>query len=411
MTTQDHCIIIGAGHGGVQAAASLRQETYQGRVTLISDEPDLPYHRPPLSKGFIKTPTAPVLELRNAEFYRDNGIELMAGARAAAIDPTSRTVTLGDGARLAYTTLILATGSRPRLPDIRGVALDGVLSLRSLADARRLSCGLDGPKSVVIIGGGYIGLEIAHTLAGLGHAVTVVEAVPRLLARSVSPPMSDHILARSRLAGIVFHIGARIAGLGGPNGRVTHVELADASALPADIVILGTGALPNVELAAEAGLAVNNGIEVDAHMRSSDPAILAIGDCTNFHQFHAGRRLRLECVQNATDQARNAARTLVGRPQPYCELPWFWSDQGDMKLQTAGLALDAERTIMTGSSQDNAFAIHHFRENKLIAVDTINRPADHMLARRLIGTRAAPSPEDVLAGPQRLKEMLKETVS
>ncbi|HTN96633.1 MAG TPA: oxidoreductase C-terminal domain-containing protein, partial [Nordella sp.] len=229
-----------------------------------------------------------------------------------------------------------------------------------------------------------------------------------LLARSVSPAMSEHIQARSATAGIEFHIGARIAGLGGSNGRVSHIELADGRSLPAHIVILGTGALPNVELAALAGLTVNNGIEVDAHMRSSDPTILAIGDCTNFHQFHAGRRLRLECVQNATDQARHAAKTLVGKAQAYRELPWFWSDQGDMKLQTAGLALDADRTVMTGTPEDNAFAIHHFRDDKLIAVDTINRPADHMLARRLIGTRATPTLADVLAGPQRLKEMLKE---
>lgn len=408
MTVQEHCIIVGAGHGGVQAAASLRQEAYQGRITLVSDEPDLPYHKPPLSKGFLKAPAAPVLELRNVDFYRDNGIDRIAGAPVTAIDPRSRCVTLADGSRLAYTNLILATGSRPRLPELDGIALTGVLSLRSLADARRLNDALTGPKAVAIVGGGYIGLEIAHTLIGLGHAVALIEAVPRLLARSVSPAMSDHIQARSAKAGIDLHIGARIADLGGSNGKVSHLKLADGRSLPADIVILGTGALPNVELAALAGLTVNNGIEVDEHMRSSDPAILAIGDCTNFHQFHAGRRLRLECVQNATDQARHAAKTLVGRAQAYRELPWFWSDQGDMKLQTAGLALDADRTITTGAPEENAFAIHHFRDDRLIAVDTINRPADHMLARRLIGSRASPTFKDVLAGPQRLKEMLKE---
>ncbi|MFZ5673748.1 MAG: NAD(P)/FAD-dependent oxidoreductase [Pseudomonadota bacterium] len=407
----EHCIIVGAGHGGVQAAASLRQEAYQGRITLVSDEPDLPYHKPPLSKGFLKAPEAPVLELRNAAFYRDNGIDLVSGARVTAIAPATRTVTLADGGKLAYTNLILATGSRPRLPELDGIGLDGVLSLRSLTDARRLSEALTEPKRVVIIGGGFIGLELAHTLAGLGHAVTLIEAVPRLLARSVSPAMASHIQARSAQAGIAFHIGARISGLEGTEGKVTAVTLADGRSLPADIVILGTGALPNVELAAAAGLAVNNGIEVDAFMRSSDPAILAIGDCTNFHQIHAGQRLRLECVQNATDQGRNAARTLVGRPEAYRELPWFWSDQGDMKLQTAGLSLGADETVTTGALEDNAFAIHHFKNGRLIAVDTINRPADHMLARRLIGTRATPTLKDVLAGPQRLKEMLKEAAS
>lgn len=407
MTTGEHCIIVGAGHGGVQAAASLRQEAYQGRITLVSDEPDLPYHKPPLSKGFLKATEAPVLELRNAAFYHDNGIDLLKGARVDAIAPAARTITLADGGRLVYTNLILATGSRPRRPEIAGVALDGVLSLRSLADARRLDEALSGQKRVAIIGGGYIGLELAHTLAGLGHDVILIEAVPRLLARSVSPAMSEHIRARSAQAGIAFHIGARIDRLTGANGRVTAVRLADGLSLPADIVILGTGAVPNVEIAAAAGLEVSNGIEVDDSLRSSDPAILAIGDCANFHQIHAGQRLRLESVQNATDQGRNAAKTVVGKPVPYRELPWFWSDQGDMKLQTAGLTLGADHTVITGMPEDNAFAIHHFQAGRLIAVDTINRPADHMLARRLIGTHATPTLEDVLAGPQRLKEMLK----
>ncbi len=410
MTMPEHCIIVGAGHGGVQAAASLRQETYQGRITLVSDEPDLPYHKPPLSKGFLKTPAAPVLELRNEAFYRDSGIDLLPGARVTAIEPAARTVALADGGKLAYTNLILATGSRPRLPALDGVTLEGVLSLRSLADARRLNAALSGPTSVAIIGGGFIGLELAHTLAGLGHAVTLIEALPRLLARSVSPAMANHIQSRSAAAGITFHVGARISEIEGVNGKVAAVRLADGTRLPAEIVILGTGAVPNVELGAEAGLAVHNGIEVDAHMRCSDPAILAIGDCTNFHQVHAGQRLRLECVQNATDQGRNAAKTIVGRPEAYRELPWFWSDQGDMKLQTAGLSMGADHAVTTGAAADNAFAIHHFRDGKLIAVDTINRPADHMLARRLIGTRATPTLADVQAGPQRLKEMLKEAV-
>lgn len=405
---QEHCIITGAGHGGVQAAASLRQEAYQGRITLVSEEPDLPYHRPPLSKGFLKAPTAPILELRNEAFYQDNGIDLLCGMRVTGIDAFKKTISLAGGDKLAYTNLILATGSRPRMPEIIGIELDGVICLRCLADARRLDEELSRPSSIVIIGGGYIGLELAHTLAGLGHTVTVAEVAPRLLARSLPPAMSEHVKTRSAKAGIGFHIGVAIDRIAGSHGRVA---LADGRSLPADIVILGTGALPNVELAAQAGLTVSNGIEVDAHMRTSDPSILAVGDCTNFHQFHAGQRLRLESVQNATDQGRNAARTMVDRPRAYRELPWFWSDQGDMKLQTAGLAIDADETIMTGEPAENAFAIHQFRAGKLIAVDTINRPAEHMLARRLIGTRTTPTLEDVLAGPRRLKEMLKEAVA
>lgn len=408
---QEHCVIVGAGHGGVQLAASLRQEAYDGRITLVSGEPDLPYHKPPLSKGFLKAPDAPVLMLRHADFYRDNAIDLILGETVAAIERQGKTITLARGADIAYTKLVLATGARARLPDLEGTALKGVMSLRSLADARTLSDALGEASAVAIIGGGYIGMELAHTVAGLGRAVTVLEAAPRLLARVVAPEISYHVHDRSIVAGITIRTGVQIRSLKGMGGKVTQVELAGERPIPADVVILGTGALPNIELACDAGLAIADGIAVDRHLRTSDPDILALGDCVSFEQFHAGRRLRLECVQNATDQARHAAKTLTNRPAPYRELPWFWSDQGDMKLQTAGLALDADRTVMTGSPEENAFAVHHFREGRLIAADTINRPADHMLARRLLAAQIPITPADVAAGQARLKEMLKETVT
>lgn len=408
---KEQCVIVGAGHGGSQAAASLRQEGYQGRIVLLSDEQDLPYHKPPLSKGFLKSPGTPVLMLRSEEFYRQNGIDIVYGAAVAAIDSSNRTIRLSAGTRIDYTKLILATGSRPRMPAFDGISLSGVLSLRTLADARRMSEALSDAEAVAVIGGGYIGMELAHTLTGLGRKVTVLETVPRILARSVAPQISDHVHARSIAAGIDIIVGAKVASLIGSGGKVTHVRIADGRTLPADLVILGTGAVPNVELAQQANLAVNNGIEIDRNMRTSDPDILAIGDCVSFDQWHAARRLRLECVQNATDQAKNAAKTLTGRPEDYHDLPWFWSDQGDMKLQTAGLAFDADHLITTGSPADNAFAVYHYRNGNLIAVDAVNRPADHMLARRLIAAGISPSRDDVLAGPQRLKEIMMQRVS
>lgn len=408
---REQCVIVGAGHGGSQAAASLRQEGYQGRIVLLSDEHDVPYHKPPLSKGFLKSPSTPVLVLRPEDFYRENGVDIIFGATVAAIERSSATVHLAGGTRIPYTNLILATGSRPRIPELDGIALEGVMSLRTLADARRMNEALANAKSVAIIGAGYIGMELAHTLTGLGRTVTLLEAAPRILARSVAPQMSAHVHARSVAAGIEIIMGAKVSSLKGSGGKVTHIRTDDSRTLAADLVIIATGAVPNVELAAAAGLATDNGIVIDDHMRSSDPSILAIGDCVSFHQRHAGLRLRLECVQNATDQARNAAKTLVGRPETYQELPWFWSDQGDMKLQSAGLAFNADHLITTGSPPDNAFAIYHFRKGRLIAVDTLNRPGDHMMARRLIAAGKSPSHDDVLAGTQRLKELMLQAAS
>ena len=402
------CVIVGAGHAGSQAAASLRQEGYDGRIALLSDEHDLPYHKPPLSKAFLKAPENPALVLRNADFYGDNDIEIVFGATVAEIDRAGRTVRLADGSTMPYAQLVLATGSRPRIPPLPGATLDGIVSLRTLSDARRLNELRGKAGDVVIVGGGFIGMELAHTLTALGHAVTVVEAAPRVLARSVAPAVSGHVNARSTASGIDIVLGAKVTAFEGANGRVTHVRLGDGHVLPADLVILGVGAAPNVETAVAAGLRQDNGIAVDAHMRSSDPSILAIGDCTSFSHWQAGRQLRLESVQNATDQAKNAAKTIAGRPVPYRDVAWFWSDQGDMKLQTAGLAFDCDRLVTTGSPEDNAFAVYHFRGSRLVAVDSVNRPADHMIARKLLAAGIDPAEADVLAGPQRLKELLSQ---
>lgn len=402
----EQCVIVGAGHAGSQAAASLRQEGYAGRILLLSDEYDLPYHKPPLSKTFLKAPENPALVLRNDAFYRDNAIEILFGATVQEVDRKAKAVRLSNGTKLSYSHLVLATGARPRIPPLPGATLAGVVSLRTLSDARRISDELQGASEVVILGGGFIGMELAHTLTTLGRKVTVLEAAPRILSRSVAPEVSSHIHARSIAAGIDIVTGGKVAAFEGAGGKVGLVRLDDGRALPADFVILGVGALPNVEIAVAAGLSEDNGVVVDDLMRSSDPSILAIGDCTSFVHWQAGRRLRLESVQNATDQAKNAAKTVAGRASPYRDVAWFWSDQGDMKLQTAGLAFDADRLVTTGAPDTNAFAVYHFRGHDLVAVDSVNRPADHMIARKLLAAGISPSEADVLAGPQRLKELL-----
>jgi 3-phenylpropionate/trans-cinnamate dioxygenase ferredoxin reductase component len=402
---EERVIIIGAGHGGSQAAASLRQEGFAGRISLVNDETELPYHKPPLSKTFLKTPDGGSQMLRPESFYRDNDVDLVFGRRVASIDRQAGTVSLDDGSSLPFSHIVLATGARPRLPQIEGVALDGVFSLRNFADAGRIRQRTEAAQSVVVIGGGFIGMEIAHTLAGLGKQVTLLEMAPRILGRSVAPAISAYADTRARAAGIDLKVDIGVAGMEGSNGHVETVRLADGSRIPADLVILGTGVVPNVELAAGAGLEIANGIVVDEALCTADPRILALGDAASFHHWHARRPVRLESVQNASDQAKHAARTITGKAGAYRDVPWFWSDQGDIKLQTAGLSFDANRFVVSGNPHDDAFSVWHFSGPRLLAVDSINRAADHMIARKLLAAGVDPSDADIAAGAPRLKEL------
>ena len=402
----DRCIIIGAGHAGSQAAISLRQEGYAGQIILINDETDIPYHKPPLSKSYLKAPEGGGLVLRPESAYHDNNIEMMFGRRVDAVSLAGKTVTLDDGQVLNWSELIFATGARARIPDVPGVELDGVFTLRRMEDARRIAAAMPNVENVVIIGGGFIGLEMAHSAIALGKKTVLIEAAPRVLGRSVATHISAHVEARSRAASITVLTGLGVMAIEGENGRVTGVKAADGTIFPADMVVMGTGAMPNVELAVTAGLAVDNGIVVDENLRTSASHVYAIGDCVSYDHFHAGRRVRLESVQNATDQAKHVARTIVGRETPFREIAWFWSDQGDMKLQTAGLSFDADRHVLSGNPEENAFSIFHFAGDRLVAVDSINRPADHMIARRLLAAGINPTEADIAAGAARLKEML-----
>lgn len=398
-------VIVGAGHGGSQLSVSLRQEGYDGEIVLVSDEPDLPYHRPPLSKSYLKSPDAGGLVLRAENAYRDANVELVSGVRAIKIDAAAQTVELSDGQVLPYSELVLATGARARIPDLPGVDLEGVVTLRTIMDARSIRERIDSIDSVAIVGGGFIGMEMAHSFVGLGKKVTLIEAAPRVLARSVAPIVSAHVERRSREAGIDILTDVQLAGLEGENGRVSAVTTSDGRTIAADLVVLGIGAIPNVELARDAGLLLDNGIVVNESLQSSAAGIWAIGDCVSYDHKQAKRRVRLESVQNATDQARHLARVLVGRETAYDEVAWFWSDQGDMKLQTAGLCFDADRALVSGSPEDNAFSVYHFRGDELIAVDSVNKPADHMVARRLLAAGVSPTEADIAAGPQRMKEL------
>lgn len=402
----NRCIIIGAGHAGSQAAISLRQEGYVGEIVLINDEQDIPYHKPPLSKSYLKAPESGILVLRPENTYRDNNIEMLFGRRVDGVSLTDKTITLDEGTVLAWSELVFATGARARIPDVSGADLDGVVTLRRLSDARHMAEMMPNVQNVVIIGGGFIGLEMAHSAIALGKKTVLIEAAPRVLGRSVATHISAHVEARSRAADITLLTGLGVTSIVGENGRVTGVTAADGTVYPADMVVLGTGAVPNVELAIQAGLSIDNGIVVDEHLRTSVEHVYAIGDCVSYDHFHAGRRVRLESVQNATDQAKHVARSIVGRGTPFRDVAWFWSDQGDMKLQTAGLSFDADRHILSGNLEDNAFSVFHFAGDRLVAVDSINRPADHMIARRLLAAGINPTEEDIAAGAARLKELL-----
>ena len=389
-------VIVGAGHAGVQAAASLREEGSDDAIVLLSGEPDLPYQRPPLSKAFLKGAMDRAgLPLRAEQFYREKQIDLRLGVQATRIDLAARRVELGAGGAEPFDHLILATGARPRPFAVPGAELDGVLTLRNIADAAAIRERLGPGRRVVVIGAGFIGLEIAATALAVGGEVTVVE-IARPLGRAVSPPTSDFFLDAHQAFGARFRLGLGVDAIEGAKGAAAAVILTDGERVPADLVIVGVGVLAEDTLARAAGLACDNGIVVDALLVASDPAVSAIGDCVLFPQHSVGQLLRLESVQNATDQAKSVARRLTGKPAPYAALPWFWSDQGDLKLQIAGLSHGVDRWSLRGDPKDRAFAAFGFRAGALAAVETVNRGAEHMAARRIIGGGLPISPDEAV---------------
>jgi 3-phenylpropionate/trans-cinnamate dioxygenase ferredoxin reductase component len=388
-------VIVGDGHAGSQVAASLRDKGYRGRVVLVGDEAGIPYQRPPLSKAYLTGQVADArLALRPMAFYTRHDIELFRG-RAVGIDRERHRLRLADGSELDYTHLVLATGARNRDLSVAGARLDGVFGLRTKADADLIRGRLGTARDVVVIGGGFIGMEFAASATKLGLTVTVVELAERVMRRAVSPVVSRHYEnLHARHGNRVLH-GVAVVGLHGTT-HVTGVELADGTVLLANVVVVGVGVVPNIELAAAAGLAVDDGIVVDAHMATSDPAISAIGDCAAYPSRHAGRRARLESVQNAVDHAKCLAARLTGTAEPYESLPWFWSDQFDAKLQIAGISSGYDEAVVHGDPTAGAFSVFCFRAGRLVAVESVNRAADHMAARRLFQGAPSLSPADVV---------------
>jgi 3-phenylpropionate/trans-cinnamate dioxygenase ferredoxin reductase component len=384
----ERVVIVGAGQAGAQVAVSLRQLGYADELTLLSEEHQLPYQRPPLSKAYLSGEMA--LErtwLRSESYYAKHGIDLRPGVRVAQIRRDERAVVCADGARLDYDSLVICTGTRARRLHVAGVDLSGVLYLRTLADAGRIRAAVRPGAAAVIVGGGYIGLEVAASLRKLGCAVTVIEALERVMNRVVAPPVSAFFAAEHARHGVEVVSSATVASLEG-DAHVERVVCADDRAFAADVVVIGIGAVPNDELARDAGLEVANGVVVDCFGRTSDPAIFAAGDVTNHPNALFARRLRLESVHNAMEQAKAVARTLAGQPQAYTDVPWFWSDQYDLKLQIAGVGDPDDELILRGDPATRAFSCLHLRQDRLVAIDCVNRGGDFLAAKKLIGARA-----------------------
>ncbi|UUU19809.1 NAD(P)/FAD-dependent oxidoreductase [Streptomyces sp. DSM 40750] len=402
--THPGIVIVGAGQAGVQAAESLRDAGFTGPLTVIGDEPELPYQRPPLSKEYLAGKlSAGELTLRADRFYADRDIDLFIGRRVVGLDRARQRVTLDDDSELPYGHLVLATGSRPRPLPLPGSGLAGVINLRTRAEADELRRRLGEVRNVVVIGAGFIGLEFAAACRAAGLGPVVLDIAEQVMGRAVSAPTADHFAEQHQAQGTRLLMGTAPTELVGRDGQVTGVRTADGATIPADLVVTGIGVLPNAELATLAGLETDNGIVVDEHLATADPHISAIGDCAAFPAPHgaphsdpygAVRRIRLESVQNAADQARCLAARLTGAPRPYDALPWFWSYQGDLRLQIAGLSTGHDRTAVLGDDKDKGFSVLCFRDSALIAVESVNRPADHMAARRLLAAGVTVTPED-----------------
>jgi 3-phenylpropionate/trans-cinnamate dioxygenase ferredoxin reductase subunit len=401
-----HTVIVGAGHGGSQAAVALRQEGYEGAITLIGAEVGYPYHRPPLSKAFLKDDEGKLQLLRGEAVYGSSDIDYRPGVNVRRIDLEARRCILGDG-DIPFDNLVLATGAISRIPSIDGIGLNGVFTLRTALDAHRIKQHMATAENIVIIGGGFIGLETAATMAALGSHVTVLELGDRLLARAASPLVAAHVNSRLAQGGVDVRFATQARALLG-EGIVRAVLTSDGETIPADMVLIGIGANPNVALAVEAGLKVDGGIVVDELLRCSANGVYAIGDCACFPHWQLGERTRLESVQNATDQARHVAGVIMNKSTCYSAVPWFWSDIGDMKLQMVGLSAKADRHVVAGSAGNNALAVYHFERDRLVAIDTINRPADHMLGRKMIAARYTPDEADIMTG--QVAEIFKEWV-
>ena len=392
-------VIVGAGHAGGTVAALLRQYAFQGPITLIGDEPIAPYQRPPLSKAWLKGETdAEALMLKPDVFYGEHGIDLRLNTTAIGIDRAARQLRLKTGETVGYDVLVLATGARARRLAIPGAHLANVLELRSAADAEKLKAVLGPGRRLAVIGGGYIGLEAAASGRALGAEVVVLEREPRLLARVACEVLSSFFHAYHEARGVAFELAADITAIEGADGHVAGVRLADGRLIACDAALVGVGALPNDELAREAGIECANGVVVNLEARTSDPAVFAVGDVTFRPMPHYDRAHRLESVANALEQSKQAAAAISGRPAPTPEVTWNWSDQYDLKLQIAGVPFDTDEILVRGDPAGAKFAVFHLQQGVVRAVEAVNAPPEFMMGKQLIASRR-PVARDRLADP------------
>jgi 3-phenylpropionate/trans-cinnamate dioxygenase ferredoxin reductase subunit len=385
-----HVVIIGAGHAGGTLAALLRQYGHTGPITLVGDEPIPPYQRPPLSKAWLKGEAdADSLALKPLEFYTEANIDFRPNVKAVKLERAARKVKLSDGSELTYDYLVLATGARAIALPIPGADLAGVMFLRTAADAETLKTTVGPGKRLAVVGGGYIGLEVAASGRALGAEVVVLERETRLLARVATEVLSEFFRNMHETHGVAFELGASVVGFEGENGHVTGVKLADGRVLACDAAVVGVGAHPNDELASESGLETARGVVVDLEARSSDPHVFAIGDVSHRPMPIYDRMFRMESVPNALEQAKQAACAIVGRPAPTGEVPWQWSDQYNLKLQIAGYAFDVDEIVVRGEPSSGKFAVFHLKGDQVQSVEAINAPPEFMMGRQLIGNRKA----------------------
>jgi len=402
------CIVIGASHAAAQLAPSLRRFGWDGRIVVVGEEPWLPYHRPPLSKAYLsgeKSLNDVLIKTKAA--YDKADVHLTLGVRVESIDRRRRELALDNGETLHYDKLALTLGARPRQMTVTGTALSGVFYLRGLEDVNNIRHYVGNRRDAVIVGGGYIGLETAASLRKAGMRVTILEALPRILQRVTAEPVSTFFERVHREEGVEIVVGAAVERLDG-DAAVRQVVCSDGQVFPADVVIIGIGVVPNMELAAAAGLATDNGIVVDEYARTSDPDIVAAGDCTWHYNPIYKRFVRLESVQNATEQANVAAATVCGKLEAYNALPWFWSDQYDLKLQIAGLSQGHDQVIVRGdSTAGRSFAVCYLKEGRLLAVDAINRPQEFMLGKRIIANRLEVNVDDLADDSRPFKDLVR----
>lgn len=399
-------VIVGAGHAAGQAVATLRQKKFDGKIILIGEEEYYPYQRPPLSKKYLAGEIlAERLYVKPPSFYDDRDIELHLGTLVTHIDLARKTVSDADSKSYHYEKLIIATGARVRKLDVPGSELLGVHYLRNIQDVTAMHPYMREGKRLVIIGAGYIGLEVAAVAASKGLQVTVIEMAQRVMSRVVSEQVSDFYQAEHRHHGVNLMLSTGLAGFSG-HATLERVDLTDGTSVACDFVLIGIGVIPNVELAEDAGLYVDNGIRVDERCKTSDSCVYAIGDCTNHPNNLLGQRLRLESVHNALEQAKTAACNICGDDLQYAQVPWFWSDQYDLKLQIAGISRGYDRTVLRGDPANRAFSCLYLRDGKLIAIDSINSPKDFMQSKSLIGSHAVINPETLANTDVALRDMV-----